>query len=156
MKTLIAFLVLAAQCCGVRPAFAAVTAEVALAEDGDRLYSKVRVRGVEAGQVIYVNLVWKAPDVFHVSKNGDNTRLFAEGGKLPTKGDGRWAVGDADPKARCFCQDTGEKGCWRTRANFLIEYLLPSGAKARAVGVWTVSLVDSAGLVLGSGSYTVK
>lgn len=155
MNRLIGLIALLASC-ALRPAYAAVIAEVTLDEDGDRLYAKGRIHGVEAGQVIYVHLEWKAPDVFFTSKAGEKTRLFAEGGKLPTKGDGHWAVGDADGKSKCFCKDTGEKGCWRTRANFLIEYTLDNGTKARAVGVWTVSLVDDAGAVLGSGTYEVK
>jgi hypothetical protein len=131
-----------------------VTVEVKLAEEGHRLYANARLHGVPSGEVLYVHLEWKAPDVFFTNKKGEKFRLFNEGGKLPTKGDGHWAVGDKS--GACFCKDSGEKGCWRTHADFLIEYTLDSGKTTRAVGTWTVSLVDDAGTVLGSGTYEVK
>lgn len=130
-----------------------VTADIRLAEQDNRLYASVRVHGVEKGQVVSgVHLVWVHPAIEYTNKKGEVTKLFTDGGSLPAKG--AWEIGDKD--SGCYCKDTGEKGCWRTHADFLVEYKLDSGAKARAVGEWTVRLVAGDGTVLGTATYAVK
>lgn len=152
MRKMFAILAVIASC-AVRPAFAAVTAEIKLAEDGSRLYASVRVHGVEAGQVIEgVHIVWSHPAVEYTNKKGEVTKLFTDGGSVPAKG--AWAIGDKD--SRCFCKDTKETGCWRTHADFLVEYKLDNGKTVRAVGVWHVELVNGNGEAMGSADYTVK
>lgn len=152
MKKLITVLALLASCV-VRPAFAAVTAEVKLAEDGQRLYASIRVHGIEKGQVVEgVHFVWSHPAVEYTNKKGETTKLFTDGGVVPAKGS--WSIGDKD--SQCFCKDSGEKGCWRTHADFLVEYKLENGKTVRALGAWHVQLVDGDGNVIASGDYTVK
>jgi hypothetical protein len=132
-----------------------VTAVVTLAEDGDRLYMKARLSGIASKQTVSCHVEWKAPDVSYTHKDGHKTRLFGEGGRLPATKE--WTAGDE--KGSCYCSDTKEKGCWRTRANWLTQYDMETGKGSktvRAVGTWTVSIVDADGKTLGSATYEVK
>jgi hypothetical protein len=119
---------------------AAPTADLKLAEDGNRLYCNARVQGIEGGQVVKVTFRWTAPDARFVSSE-----------YTPEK-----ALGDASSKARCYCQDTGEKGCQRTRAYRTVEYKNTDGKNVRARGTWKVELLDEAGNILGAATYEIK
>lgn len=134
------------------PAQPVLKAKVTLAEDGPRLYAKVRLTGIQAKQVLKVHLTWTAPEVYFTPKKGEKVLLFKTSGRLPEGRD--WTAGDE--VSYCYCSDTNEKGCWRTHANFLIEYQLDNGKTAKAVGTWTVSLVGEDGVALGSATYDVK
>jgi len=134
-KILVALLVLAAGA-----ASAAMTADVTMAEDGILLFAHARVHGIEAGKTVAVTFRWTAPAKRFVSS------LYTPSKKL----------GDDTSKALCFCEDTGEKGCNRTKATRTIEYNNVDGKHVRAVGIWKCDLLDENGVVLGSATYEVK
>lgn len=141
-------------------AHAAVTAVVTLSEDGARLNAAVRVQGLEAGQAVLYRFRWTATDLsYEIQKGprkGEKVRYF-EDSQHPAEGSAALTAGVANVPWRCFCKDTGEKGCWRTRAYRTIECVLPDGTKVRGTGTWKCEVLNDAdGSVLGSATHSVQ
>lgn len=146
MKMLLVVLALIAS-----SARAAVTAEVTFDVRGNRLWAEVRMHGIAEGESFPYSFRWTASDVAYQKKDGTKIRLFADGTFEPTSPAG------ASTPGGCYCKDTKEKGCWRTRAWRNIETILGNGDKVRGTGKWTVRIVrNDTGAVIGSGDYTVE
>jgi hypothetical protein len=119
---------------------AAVTADVKLAEEGNKLWCHARLHGIASGQTVKITFRWTAPTKWAVNSEYTPER----------------ALGDDETKALCFCEDTGEKGCARSRAYRTIEYENEDHKNVRAVGTWKCEILDGQGKVLGSENYEVK
>ena len=62
-----------------------------------------------------------------------------------------------DSGGTCYCKDSGEKGCWRSKAYRTLKTTLGNGKEVRAVGTWKVEVLNDAdSTVLGSLTYDVK
>lgn len=118
---------------------AALTADVRLAADSGTLWCHARVKGIEPGQAFQVTFRWTAPSARFVNS------LYT-----PTK-----KLGDDTSKARCYCADTGEKGCQRTKAYRTVEYVNTDGKRVKARGLWKCEVLVG-DVVIGSAEYTVE
>jgi methionine-rich copper-binding protein CopC len=138
---------------------AAVTAAVTLSEDGARLNATVRIQGLEAGQAVQYQFRWTATALAYEHKKRDGTvettRLFQDSTYPETES---LTAGVANVSWRCFCKDTGEKGCWRTRA---YRTIMTTAGKdkheVRGTGTWKCEVLNAAdGSILGSATHDVQ
>lgn len=120
----------------------------------DKLQVSVRMHGIEKGEVFKYGFRWTSPsEVF------EDSEYIVEG----PAGDPS-CVKSSNPNCNCYCADTKEKGCWRSRAHRTIEWTSKKGKRYRATGKWIVELfridVDSEGnevqSVIGRSEYRVR
>ena len=131
-----------------------VSVQIKLAEDGDQLWCHIRFKGIEARQTIQYRFRWTAPDVVFTPKKGDVVKLFLST-VYPVADKPALVAGDSS--SQCYCRDSGEKGCFRSKAYRTLKTTLDNGKTFRALGTWKVEILDDAdGTVLGSLSYDVK
>jgi Tfp pilus assembly protein FimT len=153
MKKTFTFALFALMIASAIPAFAAVKANVSLAEDGDKLWANARLTGIESGQTVTVTFRWTAPLVEYTTKKGKKVRLFSDTTLTCSR-----PLGDAD--GPCVCSDTGEKGCQRTRAYRTLVTTLSNGTEVRAAGTWHVDVLIGFGTkdeyLIGQATYEIK
>lgn len=158
-KIILWSVLLVSSCANLRPAFAAVTASVEFdvrVKDGrEQLWAEVRMTGIAEGESFAYEFRWTASTVSYTTqkgkRKGEQVRLFEDSVLAPSRPAGATTFGG------CFCKDTGEKQCWRSRAWRNITTTLGDGTKVRGTGKWSVQIVRAdTGVVIGAGSYTVE
>ena len=131
-----------------------VSVQIKLAEDGDQLWCHIRFKGIEARQTIQYRFRWTAPEVVFLTKKGEKVPLFSNS-VYPVADKSALVAGDSG--GTCYCKDSGEKGCWRSKAYRTLKTTLGNGKEVRAVGTWKVEVLNDAdSTVLGSLTYDVK
>ncbi len=136
MKHLIAILYAVVLAIVPMSGFADVTAEfnfkVLVHPKGvaDLLHVDVRMHGIAKGETFKYGFRWTSPsEVFQ-----DSTYIVES-----VAGDAE-CLKSSNPDCNCYCADTKEKGCWRTRAFRTIEWTDAKGKKYRARGTWLLEL----------------
>jgi hypothetical protein len=118
----------------VEPAKAGISATVTLAEDGNQLWARVKIAGVEAGKTVSPIIRWTAPEVTYTVAKGE------------TKGETFKIFADSEYKSPPVRTKTKAYRTLETEVN---------GKTVRALGVWKVEVVVD-GAVIGSATYEVK
>jgi hypothetical protein len=127
--------------------------QIKMAEDGDQLWCHIRFQGIESGQTVKYRFRWTAPAVVFLTKKGEKIALFSNS-VYPVAEQAALVAGDNG--GTCYCKDSGEKGCWRSKAYRTLKTDV-NEKWVRAVGTWKVEVLNDAdGTVLGSLTYDVK